>query len=124
MTIESDLFTALTGYAGLMALIVHRLYPDVRPQGATLPCVVYKRISTPRAQAFGSAQTVVRSRPRFQFDCWATTAAGALALCAELRAGLLATSFPVTLASEYTGRDPDSAYACRHLDAFVGHTGE
>lgn len=124
MSIESALFTALTGNAGLSALISTRIYPDAMPQGATLPCIVYQRISTPRTQGFGSTQAVIASRPRFQFSCWATTQASALAVCAALRTALLATSYPVTLESEYTMRDPDTNYARRNLDAFIAHVGE
>ena len=124
MSIESSLFTALTTHAGLRALIAARLYPDAMPQGVTLPCVVYQRISTPRFQVLGATQAVAVSRPRFQFSCWALTASGALAVAAELRAALLAMPNPVTLDSEYTLRDPDSNYARRNIDAFVGHSGE
>lgn len=124
MSIESSLFTALSTNVGLSALIGARLYPDVIPQGATLPCVVYQRISTPRFQVLGSTQAVAVSRPRIQFSCWAGTAAGALAVCAALRTALLATSYAVTLDSEYTLRDPDSAYFRRNLDVFVAHVGE
>jgi len=124
MSIEATLFTALTTYAGLSTLIAARLYPDAVPQGATLPCIVYQRISTPRTQVLGSTQAVAVSRPRFQFSCWALTASGALAVADQLRAALLATSYPVTLESEYTLRDPDSNYSRRNIDAFVGHSGE
>lgn len=124
MSIESALFAALTANSNLKALIAARLYPDVMPQGAALPCVVYQRISTPRAQVFGSTQAVVHSRPRFQFSCWALSAAGALDVAAALRTALLATPYPVTLDSEYTMRDPASNYSRRNIDAFVGHVGE
>jgi len=118
MSIESDLFTALTG------VVAGRVYPEAMPQGATLPCIVYRRVSTPRAQAFGSGQTVVRSRPRFQFTCWALTAAAALDLAAQLRTALLAMSKPVTLDNEYTLRDVESGYRRRDIDALIGHAGE
>ena len=124
MSIESSLFTALTGNAALTALIGTRLYPDAMPQGAVLPCIVYQRISTPRTQGFGSSQPVIVSRPRLQFSCWALTASAALAVCAALRTALLATSYPVTLESEYTLRDPATNYARRNLDVFIAHAGE
>lgn len=123
MSIESTLFSALTTHAGLRALIAARLYPDAMPQGVTLPCVVYQRISTPRTQVFGSTQAVLISRPRFQFSCWALTGSGALDVAAQLRIALLALPYPVTLDSEYTLRDPDSNYSRRNIDAFVGHSG-
>jgi hypothetical protein len=124
LSIEDTLFTALTTNAGLSALISARLYPDERPQGAVNPCIVYQRVSTPRVQVLGSTQAVAVSRPRFQFSCWALTKAEARSVCAALRTALLATSYPVTLDNEYTLRDPDTNYARRNLDAFVGHSGE
>lgn len=124
MSFESALFTALTGNAGLSTLIAARLYPDALPQGAVLPAIVYQRVSTPRTQVLGATQAVAVSRPRFQFSCWATSASGALAVCAALRTALLATSYPVTLDSEYTLRDTDTNYSRRNLDVFVGHDGE
>lgn len=124
MSIESALFTALTTHAGLSALIATRLYQDAIPQAVTLPCVVMQRVSTPRYQVFGSTQAVAVSRPRFQFSCWAETFDEALAVCAQLRTALLATSYPVTLEGEYTMRDPDTNYSRRNLDAFIGHVGE
>jgi hypothetical protein len=124
MSIESALVTALTTNAGLSALIAARLYPDSRPQGAALPCIEYLRVSTPRVQVLGSTQAVAWSRPRLQFSCWALTKAEALSVCAALRTALLATSYPVTLENEYTLPDPDTNYARRNLDAFVGHSGE
>jgi hypothetical protein len=124
LSIESSLYTALSGNASLAALVGTRIKPDVLPQGTTLPAVVYQRISTPRNQAFGSAQTVVISRPRFQFSCWALTPDDALAVCAALRTALLALTNPVTLESEYTMRDPDTNYYRRNLDSFIGHVGE
>jgi hypothetical protein len=124
MSTESTLFTALTNHAGLSALIAARVYPDAVPQGATLPCVVYQRVSTPRRQVFGSAQAVAVSRPRFQLSCWALTASAALDLAAQLRAALLSLSLPVTLDSEYTLRDADTGFTRRCIDAFVGHAGE
>jgi hypothetical protein len=125
VSLESDLFTQLTTAATtLYTLVGTRVYPDAMPQGAQIPCVVYQRISTPRSQAFGSAQTVVVSSPRIQFSCWAATTSGALAVCAALRTRLLAMSNPVTLENEYTLRDPDTNYARRNLDAFIAHVGE
>ena len=91
MSLESLLFTSLTGNSGLRSLISARLYPDVLPQGATLPAVVYQRISTPRQHTFGAGCPVAVSRPRLQYACWATTPAAALAVCEALRSALQAS---------------------------------
>lgn len=123
MSLEADLFTSLTHHAGLAALIGARLYPDAVPQGATLPALVYQRISTPRQHAMGSGCPVVTSRPRLQFTCWATTAAGALSLCEQLRAALQASGYAVTFDNEWPTIDKATGYHARYLDAFVAHTG-
>ncbi len=123
MSLESDLYTALTGNAALTALVGTRIKPDVLPQGTTPPAIAYQRISTPRHQVFGSTQAVAVSRPRFQFSCWGTFDE-ALAVCAALRTALLAMSNAVTIENEYTLRDPDTNYYRRNLDVFIAHVGE
>ena len=124
-SLESALFTALTASAGgLYTLVAARVYPEVMPQGASLPCLVYSRVSTPRFQALGATQAVVVSRPRFQFTCWALTASSAIDVVAALRTQLLATSYAVTLESESVMRDPDSNLHRRDLDAFIAHAGQ
>lgn len=125
-SIEASLYSTLTTYAGLTALISTRVYAEEMPQGATLPCIVYRRISTPRVQAFGSAQTIVSSRPRFQFTCWAPAQGGALVaigVIGQVRAALQASSYAVTFADERPLRDPDTDLHRRDLDAFVLHAG-
>lgn len=124
-SIESLLFTALTADAGgLFTLIGARVYPESLPQGATLPCLVYTRVSTQRWQTLGSAQTVVASRPRFQFTCWALSAAGAVAVAEALITQLRGTSYAVTIENETVMRDPDTNLHRRDVDVFVLHGGQ
>lgn len=126
MSLEADLMTALTSATGgLHAVVAHRVYPAVRPQGATLPCIVYQRISTPRWQAFGASQAVTRSRPRFQLTVWDLTAHGAVDVAATLRAQLLASDICVALADERgPSRDPDANVYRRDLDVFLAIGGD
>jgi hypothetical protein len=124
LSLESSLYTALTGNVALAGLVSTRIKPDVLPQGTTLPAIAYQRISTPRAQVFGATQAVAVSRPRIQFSCWGNTFDEALAVCAALRTALLATSWAVTFEGEYTLRDPESNYYRRNLDAVIAHVGE
>ena len=124
MSLESALYTTLTGNAGLAALVSTRVKPDVLPQGTVLPAVVYQRVSTPRSQVLGASQAVAVSRPRVQFSCWGSTFDEALAVCSALRTALLASSWAVTFLSEYTMRDPDSNYYRRNLEAQIAHVGE
>ena len=88
-TVEVGLVSYLTGYSGLTTLISTRVYPFMIPQGATLPCVTYQRIDTPRSLTHGdSGATGTLARPRFQFSCWAATLSSAQAIAYQLRAAL------------------------------------
>jgi hypothetical protein len=85
MTIEEALYSYLSTYAGLVALIGTRIYQVRLPQTPTLPAVTYMRVSAPRLQAFdGTAKTTAR----FQLSAWATSYAGAKAVAAQLVAAL------------------------------------
>jgi len=88
-TLEEGLKSYLTAYAGLTALIGTRVYPFRIPQGATLPCMTYQRMDTPRMlthQSVGATGDL--AKVRMQFDCWATTYSSAKAIADQLRAAL------------------------------------
>lgn len=87
--VEIGLVSYLKAYAGLTALVSTRVYPFMIPQGATLPCVTYQRIDTPRYLAHGDAgATGTLARPRFQLNAWAATLSEAMAVAYQLRAAL------------------------------------
>ena len=46
MSAESTLYAALSGWAGLTALVSTRIYPDEVPLGVALPAVAWLREST------------------------------------------------------------------------------
>lgn len=88
-TVEQGLVSYLTGYAGLTALVSTRIYPYMIPQDATLPCVTYQRIGTPRTLTHGdTGATGTLARPRIQFSCWAATLSSAMDIAYQLRAAL------------------------------------
>jgi len=79
----------LKAYAGLTALISTRVYGMFIPQGATLPCLVVQRISTPRILTMDSSgATGDLTSPRFQFDAWATTQLSTKTISDQVRAAL------------------------------------
>lgn len=87
MTIEATLFTRLSGFAGLNALVASRIYPLVAPEGATYPLLVYQRISTqPRESCMVADVGIVRSR--VQFTAWAETFKAARAVLDQVRQAL------------------------------------
>lgn len=70
--VESTLYSRLTTFAGLVALVVKRVYPLIIPQGAAYPAVTYQRISTePREVAMGGDPGIARAR--IQVTAWANT---------------------------------------------------
>lgn len=87
--LEEGLKSYLAGYSGLSALISTRVYHMRIPQGATLPCLTYQRVSTPREITHDiSGSSGALAHPRFQFDAWAATYASAKAITDQVRAAL------------------------------------
>lgn len=87
--IEEGLLTYLSTFAGLVSLISTRVYPDFIPQGATLPCLTYQRISTSRDHSHDTNGIGTDlAHPRFQFSAWATTKSSAKAINEQVRAAL------------------------------------
>jgi len=96
MSFEEGLFFYLDNYAGLSMEVDDRIYPLLLPQGATLPAVVFHRISTPRLHEL---ERSFLPQGRFQFDCWAETFQGAKAVQEQVRLALDLYSGPM---GEYT----------------------
>lgn len=84
--VEQGLRALLVANAGVNALVAGRIYPQTAPAGAALPAIVYSRISGPRLAAHDGPSGV--AHPRFQFDCKATTYAGARGLANAVRVAL------------------------------------
>lgn len=128
--IEEGLYSYLTTYAGLTALISTRVYAFRIPQGGTLPCLTFQRISTQRTHSHDTSGTGNDlARPRFQFDAWATTYASAKAINDQLRAALNGRKgttgtvevLGALVEDEQPTFDPDAnLYRCRS-DYFVWH---
>lgn len=78
MTVEADIFSRLSGYTTLAALISTRVYPSLIPQNATYPAVSYRRVSSERPPVMGDDTGIVRAR--FQFDAWAQSYSGMIAV--------------------------------------------
>lgn len=45
MSVETDVFTAVTGDSGVNALIGTRMYPNILPDETSMPAIVYQQIS-------------------------------------------------------------------------------
>lgn len=83
MTIEEAITSHLTTNAGVAALVASRVYPKQMPQAPTYPAIVYHRISGPREHSQTGSSGL--AHPRFQFDLYARSYAGAKNLSEKVR---------------------------------------
>lgn len=87
--LEESVHSYLSTYSGLVSLISTRVYAFRFPQEATLPCVTYQRISTPRDLTHDTAGIGSDlAHPRFQLDSWADSYSSAKAINDQIRAAL------------------------------------
>ena len=116
--LEEGIAAFLIADATIGAVVDNRIYPLMIPQGATLPCLTYQRISTPRIVTHqSSGATGDLTNPRFQFDAWGVTQKEVKAISDALRAvlhgkrGVLAGGVTIRAAiaeNEEPEFDPDS----------------
>ena len=116
MSIDTAIVAALTGHAGLQALIgnddspeTYRLTPLVQEQGGALPAVVYQRVvGAPEITLTDPSSSGVE-RVVYQFTAWAATHAAAHAVIEQVRLALRAattvTAWPLSLRDLY---DPEA----------------
>lgn len=83
MTVEADLYSRVSTYAGFVNLASTRIYYSSAPQKPTMPYATFSRISSIRHHMMGSDAGVVHAR--FQFDAWASTPDSARALLEQIR---------------------------------------
>lgn len=76
MSYQSDLYTALTGNAGLTAVVGTNIYPDIADQTATAPYIVYY-ISSTRGETSHDGERTIEF-PQITLTVWAKTKAQAI----------------------------------------------
>lgn len=103
MSLESDLYTRLSTFAGLTALVSTRIYPSRLPDNPTLPAVVYTRITTTHVLASGDVPLV---RARMQIDVWDDSYLDVVAVAAQVHAALDMAS-PTGLVATIPENDSD-----------------
>jgi len=86
MPIDSAVYTRLSGFAGISALVSTRIYPPPVPQNGTYPLVTYQEVSRVPIHVMGGTASPVHIR--YQVDCWAETVAGAKAVAAQVESAL------------------------------------
>lgn len=90
MSIQDDLYTALSGYAALTALVSTRIYPIKVPQSPTYPFVVYQRLSNIHINSLSGSSGLNQSR--YQFDIYAATYASANSIADEVVGAMVAAT--------------------------------
>lgn len=91
MSPEQNIYTVLVATSGLTNLVGMRIYPDEGPSNATLPFLVYQRISTEPSVTHDQMDASVASSLdgcRFQITAIAETASAALAVIYQARLAL------------------------------------
>lgn len=112
MSFETSLVTALTGHAGLAALISGRCEPGTLPPGTPLPAIVYLIVSDPPEQ--DGSGVIIGERYHVQVSCFAETvdAAGGyadvIALAAQVRLALVAFAGSSYKLTGISHRDADT----------------
>lgn len=123
MGVEETLYTRLSTFAGLMALIGTRIYPVIMPQGSVKPAVIYQMISGIREAAMGSDPGMVKAR--YQFTAWATTNLSARNVIKQIRLALERYSTTdlddCFIETEYDVYDEGAYLHGRGLDVIVHH---
>jgi hypothetical protein len=84
--LETVLYTRLSGFAGLSALVSSRVYPLEPPQNPTAPYVTYQRVD--EQVLMGMTQDHGMTAPMVQVDCWGETYASARSVAAQVRSAL------------------------------------
>lgn len=85
-SLEAALIAALTGNAGVSALVGARVFPTGGQQSAIYPYVTIQRVSTAGATYLNGPNTL--EWPRFQIDTWGTKALDALTVAEAVRAAI------------------------------------
>lgn len=122
--IEETIYSRLSGFAGLTALVSTRIYPIILPQGVTYPAVTYQRISA-EARESCMVDDVGLVRTRFQMTAWSETFKGARTISEQLRQALQRWKTSgvqgTYILGEYDLYDPDSLKYGAAIDAQVVH---
>lgn len=133
MSIEEAIYTRLGAVAGITSLIGSgdnlRAYPTDLPQSASVPAVVFQRISGVRAHAQDDGGPAGFSEARFQFTCWDDDPDGAKDLGEAVRLafdGFKGTVAGIridraSIANDFDDKDPDSGSYRRIVDVMFSH---
>lgn len=86
MSIDTALYTRLSGFAGLSKLVSTRIYPIRMPQNATFPLVCYQQVGATRDYVMQNQSGLVQTL--YQIDCYDSTLEDARAVAEQARLAL------------------------------------
>lgn len=86
MSIENHLYSRLSGFAGLAALVGTRIYPVRAAQGTARPYVTLQQVAGPRLSAMGVDNGIVLAR--YQIDSWGATYDSSRTVAKQVRLAL------------------------------------
>ena len=92
MSAETQLYSVLSGAAGLTALVGTRIYPDSIPEDVVLPAVVYSRASTEPVVSVSGQKFAETAH--LAISAWAKTRTAAAAIGDQIEAALLSAWQP------------------------------
>lgn len=104
--ISSSLRTKLLSVSAITSLIGQRMYIDVLKQNATLPAVVFTRISTRRAHSVSDVTKLAHSQ--FEFACIAKSRATADAIADAIRSSGICSFSGVVDSINFLGAEIES----------------
>lgn len=87
MAIQNHIYTRLSTYAGLTALVGTRIYPVVAPESPAYPLVIFDLIAPNKPKTSGGTSGN-HIEALYQVSCWADTYASARAVAAQIVAAL------------------------------------
>lgn len=81
--VEEHLYSRLSGFAGLTALISTRIYYVKMPSPTTLPALSYQKIFTEHVESMTGSSALCFAT--FQIDCWSRTYPNVKAIAEQVR---------------------------------------
>lgn len=97
-TLSNQIYTVLTASTLITSLTTSRIYPVIIPQNATLPHIVYNRVSGDRVN--GLAGYLTAERPKYQIDIYSDSYEQARTLSGHVHTVLNASTLTVVLLSD------------------------
>ena len=88
MSIETAIRGRLLAYPGVASLVGTRIFPQLMPQGTTLPAITYAVVSRTTEPTMGYSNTGMWST-LLQIDVWADSYSGVKVLADQVRAALM-----------------------------------